>query len=147
MIAQHDFDALGACDDCGSMRWLEGPEGGASQMFKCAGCGAEYVLSPGRRERKQPQTPVPSGEALAAAETWLLRMGDYANQKDVESLARLLHAAREQGRREGIGAGEALRKALAPRRSGLFLLFPDAGQVVDALAAYDAATRAESSDG
>lgn len=43
-----DRCALGTCT-CGAAEWLEGPEGGCSQMFKCAQCGKEYVLHPGER--------------------------------------------------------------------------------------------------
>lgn len=46
-----DRKLLGQCEVCQGVAWLEGPEGGASQMFQCANCGAEYVLHPGRRMR------------------------------------------------------------------------------------------------
>ena len=47
--------------DCGATAWLEGPEGGCSQMFKCAECEAEYVVHPGRRERMAGDLPARRG--------------------------------------------------------------------------------------
>jgi hypothetical protein len=32
----------------GNSLWRPGPEGGASQMFLCDECGAEFVVHPGR---------------------------------------------------------------------------------------------------
>ena len=30
------------CPDCGGSKFLEGPHGGLSVNFKCAGCGSEF---------------------------------------------------------------------------------------------------------
>jgi len=40
------LDALnrGACPDCGSSAWYEGPHGGISVNVRCAGCGAEFNI-------------------------------------------------------------------------------------------------------